>query len=655
MTANSIFLTGDKDQDIGLSLLDFLGGAKNGFMAVAEPLRQTLLDMLAVYSVAIAVLAAFIVLYHVLAAVVDAAQTGKAFRKINPFWAPLRLIVAIGLLVPLGSGLSTGQVLVLKLSAWGGNLASDFWEQASTEIATLKPLVVEPKLPVTLPLVRSLLLRDICVQSTNALVARAQEQAKKATEGSAPVAVSFKPVTVQPYNDNADGSRTTPYGWFERPYFCGAVTVFPPNEAVDGPVFARLKQAHIEALNLVNSQTEVLAADYIGALWGAPTGTSLPVPNAVAERYNSMLRNITGPAFREAVDQQLAFMHNQMTQDGWIGAAVYLDSILQMNVRLITVMNSLPQVDPPEIMLAQAPLAPATPEQPPSVEYKLYDTLKRFDKAWGQMPQISPLSAAGLGGISTLLSYAISVTTEVDGMASTGHKLRQSRELMRLNDYDWDSLKDVNPLAAMAAFGAYLTSKSVELLASAGVLNSIGPVAGPISVLITGLGLLAYVSSMALLLLLPLLPLIRFFIGVSVWLLQVVEALVAVPIIALAHLRAEDDGLAGSSAILGYILVLQVALRPVLMIFGLLGGLVVFLLSLALLNRLLLYILPGVMGSGQVGALWFMLAAFGYAVLALGLANGCFKLIDWLPGRVLPWLSGLLTPARPANQPMPPA
>ena len=62
---------------------------------------------------------------------------------------------------------------------------------------------------------------------------------------------------------------------------------------------------------------------------------------------------------------------------------------------------------------------------------------------------------------------------------------------------------------------------------------------------------------------------------------------------------------------------------------------IIFLVALALLNRLLLFILPTVVSSGQVGVLWFMLVAFGYALFALALSNACFKLIDYLPSRVL--------------------
>ncbi len=659
MSADSIFLDTPETTDLGGTLLDFIGGKTSEMFTAAEPMRQLLLDMLGTYSQAISVLAGFIVLYHVISGVVDAAQTGKAWRKINPFWAPLRLIVAITLLVPLGSGLSAGQHLVLKLSGWGGEVASSFWTYASAEIASVKPIVVAPKLPSTLPLIRAVLMKDFCQQATNALVqkAAAQTKAAAATPPLDPPAYSpprLQPVSQQATLTNPDGSITTPYGWALRPYYCGAVTVFTVNAAQDGPVFAALKEAHSDALSIISNQTTHLATDYLATFWGQTPNTQLAVPTVVADRYQGMIRNITGKKFQDELDAQIHLMQEQTAKDGWIGAATYLDSILRLNVRLVTVMNSLPQVDPPEILLSPPP-APTAPDQQPSPEYRLYETLKRFDASWGTIPNSAPMSNAGLGSLTTLLSQAIAESNNVQGDGSTANRLRQSRELMTLNDYDWDNLTTLNPLAALATFGAYLTGKATALLAGGGVLGSIGPVTGPMVALITTLGIVAYLASMALLLLLPMLPLLRFFLGIAAWLLQILEALIAIPIIALAHLRPEDDGLAGASAIFGYILVLQVALRPVLMIFGLLGGLMVFLVALALLNRLLLFILPTVVSSGQVGVLWFMLVAFGYALFALALSNACFKLIDYLPSRVLPWLSGLISSPRAAHTAQPSA
>jgi hypothetical protein len=82
------------------------------------------------------------------------------------------------------------------------------------------------------------------------------------------------------------------------------------------------------------------------------------------------------------------------------------------------------------------------------------------------------------------------------------------------------------------------------------------------------------------------------------------------------------------------------------MVFGLLGGLIIFLIMLAALNTLMAGTMPGVVDSGQIASLWFVLVSGVYAVLVLGLANACFKLIDWLPQRTLTWLQGVVQPGR---------
>ena len=76
--------------------------------------------------------------------------------------------------------------------------------------------------------------------------------------------------------------------------------------------------------------------------------------------------------------------------------------------------------------------------------------------------------------------------------------------------------------------------------------------------------------------LIPLLPFFRFFIGVLAWLLNVFEAIIAIPIVALAHLNLGGEGLGGGAMRRVYLLWLNIIIRPALTLFGLLVGLLLF-------------------------------------------------------------------------------
>ncbi len=656
MSEETLFAPAAPSDDLGLTLLGQLTAATNAqAMGGAEPLKAVVQQMLGIYSSAVLVIAGFVVLYQVILTIVDAAQTGRIFRKMNPLWGPLRILIAIGLLVPMSAGMNSGQMIVVQVAEWGNGLASQLWSLAMTDINVVRPMIANPSPPPSLALVRALVLRDSCIHYTT-LLAQQAEETRKAAEVKAAGAgtsaaigpqlppplqsvVSFPPIT------NTDGSQTTSYGWTQRPYFCGALSLFPPDDMKDQPVFLTLKLAHRDALNLLETHTDAYSGGFID-INNQDNVLRNSSPMLMATQYEDTLKQSMDRHFRAALDAQVENTRLRLATQGWVGAPSYLDTVLRLNVRLLSVMASLPQVDPPEVMMNPPP-APYAAGDKGTPEFQVYQFLQKVDSSWGEAPLIPSLSAAGLGGITAMLSRAVTVSREVSGAGSTGHQLRSVRDILRTNDFDWAGFGKGAPLISLAQIGAYLTGKSVELLAGAGILNNVGPVTGPTVWLLSLLGAIAFLASTGILLLLPLIPLIRFLVGIAAWMLQIFEALIAIPLVALAHLRSDEDGLAGQSAVLCYLMILQVALRPGLMVFGLLGGLIIFLLMLGVTNQLVALTIPAILDSGQIASLWFILMTATYALLVLGLANASFKLIAWLPDRTLTWLSGLVQPGSP--------
>lgn len=656
MSEESLFAPAAPSDDLGLTLLSQLTAAANAqATGGAEPLKAVVQQMLGIYSSAVLVIAGFVVLYQVILTIVDAAQTGKIFRKMNPLWGPLRILIAIGLLVPISAGMNSGQMIVIQVAEWGNGLASQLWSLAMTDINVVRPMIANPSPPPSLALVRALVLRDSCIHYTT-LLAQQAEAAQKAAEVKAAGAgtsaaigpqlppplqsvVSFPPTT------NTDGSQTTSYGWTQRPYFCGALSSFPPDDMKDQPVFLTLKLAHRDALALLETHTDAYSGGFID-INNEDNVLRNNSPQLMAAQYEDTLQQSMDRRFRAALDAQIENTRLRLATQGWVGAPSYLDTILRLNVRLLSVMASLPQVDPPEVMMNPPP-APYAAGDKGTPEFQVYQFLQKVDSSWGEAPLIPSLSAAGLGGITAMLSRAVTVSREVPGSGSTGHQLRSVRDILRTNDFDWAGFGKGAPLISLAQIGAYLTGKSVELLAGAGILNNVGPVTGPTVWLLSLLGAIAFLASTGILLLLPLIPLVRFLVGIAAWMLQIFEALIAIPLVAIAHLRSDEDGLAGQSAVLCYLMILQVALRPGLMVFGLLGGLMIFLLMLGVTNQLIALTMPAILDSGQIASLWFVLMTATYALLVLGLANASFKLIAWLPDRTLTWLSGIVQPGSP--------
>lgn len=147
----------------------------------------------------------------------------------------------------------------------------------------------------------------------------------------------------------------------------------------------------------------------------------------------------------------------------------------------------------------------------------------------------------------------------------------------------------------------------------------------------------------------PLFPFYRFFFASLGWIMSVFEAVVLMPLLALAHVNPYGEGLAGSYNKYGYQVLLQVLLRPVLMIFGLIAGYLIFGIALHFLNDTFVVVTTNAgsmstggnflsMGNGRdifiIGKIAYLII---YCVLVFILANQAFSLVGLFPQVALKW------------------
>lgn len=133
--------------DVVLIMLDQVFGANlNFFGAAVQPLGTPVYDglhaMLAFYSTAMMVIAVIIVLYYVMTVVGEAAKSGTPFgQRFNSLWAPIRLVIALGLLIPMGTGLNSAQYLTLWIAKMGSGMGSMVWSTFVNEYTAARSIV----------------------------------------------------------------------------------------------------------------------------------------------------------------------------------------------------------------------------------------------------------------------------------------------------------------------------------------------------------------------------------------------------------------------------------------------------------------------------------------------------------------------------------
>ena len=133
---------------------------------------------------------------------------------------------------------------------------------------------------------------------------------------------------------------------------------------------------------------------------------------------------------------------------------------------------------------------------------------------------------------------------------------------------------------------------------------------------------------------LPALPFIRFLFGILGWILNVAVAVLAVTVFAAAHVTREDGGrLITNATRQGWLFLPALVLRPALMLLGLILGYFVFLAAIGLFNQVWLPQMRDAGASGGLGPVGFLAMLALYVIVAYGLINASFKLIDLLPVR----------------------
>jgi len=236
----------------------------------------------------------------------------------------------------------------------------------------------------------------------------------------------------------------------------------------------------------------------------------------------------------------------------------------------------------------------------------------------------------------------------------------------------------LHPLAQLVAVGKGLVESAVRNMAISsasafmgGALSAFeqhkgdGAVLTAVSQMFLSTAFIGLTAGFVLFYILPFMPFLYFFFAIASWVKAIFEAMVGVPLWALAHLRIDGEGLPGDAAQNGYFLILEIAIRPILTVFGLIAAITIFGAQVRVLNLIWDLVTSNATGftdsdmftatliddfefKRTVVDQFFFTVIYTIICYMLGVAS--FKLIDTIPDNILRWAGASVSAFGDVNQ-----
>ena len=363
----------------------------------------------------------------------------------------------------------------------------------------------------------------------------------------------------------------------------------------------------------------------------------------------------------------------EITTLGWAGAGVWYNKIAEKNGALISAIRNTPvPMLYPRVMeqnkknnraenVNANPLSQYTPSYAP-------ESPVNFDKDYEKE-------------IANAMSLAQQYWNEKDSgnnpnIPKTGNAFIDIVNVVLGTQGLFDMCRntDIHPLAQLSAIGKSMLDNAIKSfgVSAFSSLLGIAPVFQQTTAAISSFfGTVASVGLMigfVLFYVLPFMPFIYFFFAVGAWVKTIFEAMVAMPLWALAHLRIDGDGIMGDAAMNGYYLIFEIFIRPILIIFGFLASIIIFAAMVKSLNEIFYLVVTNLSGhdaqstqecfqnpnAGELipaaaklaeandsyrGSVDEFFLTIIYAITVYIIGTSCFKLIDGIPNSILRWMS----------------
>ena len=322
-------------------------------------------------------------------------------------------------------------------------------------------------------------------------------------------------------------------------------------------------------------------------------------------QYTLLLRTYILDAWSDYVNNSThAYMDPVLRGYGWGGAGIWYSKIAEINGGWMDGVTLIPYMDLYPMVMEE--IKEQNLQNNETVDFKQqYVPSGKMQSAQDKQEQYKLKQQLKIGtALSDVFQYWHQDAADMDNLKRTSYQTAFMDAFnMLLGTSGLLAIRGANahlhPLAQLTAVGKGLVDSAVRNLAAAtgaaflgGVASAFqkyataGALANMASEIFVSTAFLGLTAGFILFYVLPFMPFIYFFFAISSWLKSIFEAMVGVPLWALAHLRIDGEGLPGDAAQNGYFLLLDIFIRPILTVVGLVAAIVIFSAQVRVLNLL---------------------------------------------------------------------
>lgn len=645
------------------------------------------------FNVIMLVVAGILFFYNVSIGIAQTAHEGSVLgNRWSSLWAPLRVIFAVGLLVPMPGlgGYNIAHAGVAYIVRGSTMVASFIWRESATMVLNGDaPLSAEP----------ARLKPDVVEKMFNNAACKAivNEQMRLAATASGQTALRVSDLPPQenngslfvntaiiangePIRQQICGSYTTP----EVPAYISRIDAEENDLGIDksnqDAIIDAFNTAHRDTIATLQANMDALAASMLPTMMD-PVAPAMNITSQIQSAHqqanqqlsagiaatvdlavgsdgranaarNSMRNRITGNCASNSSVEDKSTCYGE----GWMGAGSWYIMMARLNNEIAGLTSASPNIGEStyfsnidlanrEMFLAsggQSGWFGGTQQNMDNAGLATQEeALRAMTKYQASFTQSSQALAAMGYTLSTGAMSELGGTVVNDSFISSWLGSFGSFDVLIGRFVEWISPGNwaEDPMIGLINIGKLLVSLGAAGIAVLGVSST--------SILGVGVGAGPAIAGMPLILpflmagglitfILPLMPFMFWVLGVTGYFLLVTEALISVNLWALAHMRMDGDGISGEAGRQGWLMLLSLMLTPVLMIFGFLIGMGIFRVTSALIDVGIAQALTGLIGVNPfIAIIGFGVYAILIAIFYMVLIERSFALVTEFPGRVM--------------------